>query len=310
MALAEAITWAARPDPVAEPGLLPEVLYIPSELLRDQLHLRSGAIARAIADCWRAGCLPITVADPGWVPAPGGLLVISLMPQAEQADEVVDPGNRDQLKRLTRRLISLRLPTSTLVGAPRGLDETRAAVAYLALAAAALPVGGPLPHLERAARLGQVTPVHGAKAEAEGSYRLLDVRASADPAPDLKIPFIDRAFPWPTRVVDLAPEEAISVLEPGAPPEEIGRRVLASVRGEARLRHLNAVAQLAGLQPIYLTRVPRRLGLAFYRLDPTLDAAARRPIVDLLGTLEGRTDEALFDAVIGDEPLTEPRPRP
>jgi len=189
------------------------------------------------------------------------------------------------------------------------LDEIRAAAAYLMIAAAALPADGPLSHLERAARLCQTTPVHCARGSPDEPFRLVDVRAAACPAPDLIMPFIDRAFPWPARVVDLDPNEAISVLVPGAPLEEISRRILTSVRGEARLRHLNAVARLAGLQPIFLTRAPRQLGLAFYRLDPKLDAAARESIVKLLHTLEGRTDESLFKAVGGDEPLAEPRPR-
>lgn len=308
-ALAVAIALAARPDRDAGPDASPDVMYIPHELLRPRQAPWSEAVMQAIGECWRARCLPMTVAEPGRASAPGGLLVVSLMLRAEEPNDIVDLGKGEDMKKLAGRPIALRLPASSLEGAPRGLGDTRAAAAYLTLAAATLPAEGPLPHLERVARLGQVNPVHWAEGEAEGPYRLLDVRAGIAPAPDLKIPFIDRAVPWSTRVVDLDPKDAISIMAPGAPREEIGRRILTSVRGEARLRHLNAVAQLAGLRPIYLTHVPRRLGLAFYRLDPELEAAARQPILNLLRTLEGQTDESLFNAVGGDEPLTQPQPR-
>jgi hypothetical protein len=145
-------------------------------------------------------------------------LVVSIQSQDRRNGEIVDMEEAANLKKLAGQPIALRLPSACLQGAPRGLDETRAAAAYMMIAAAVLPADGPLSHLERAARLSQVTPVRRASGKVAALYRLIDLQAAANPEPRLKIAFIDRTFPWPTRVVDLNPDEAISVLVPGAPP--------------------------------------------------------------------------------------------
>ncbi len=284
--LARAIRWAAAPAEKDHPALL----YVPYEELAAPACLRSDAVAKAIAECWRVGCLPFTVTRSSPATVPPGVLLVSLSPGRE--GEKTSPSGLAERK---DRPIALRLPAACLRGAPKELDRDRAAAAYLALAGAAVPADGRTAHLERAARLGQVTPVHKDKGREAAPYRIVDVKASLASRVTTPVPFLDKEYRWTTRLADL--KEVVNALSSDTTTEQVERRILLSVKNVASLRHLKALFGLTSLEPIYL--VPAREAILIARTSRQ-DRALRGRLVELLCTQVGKAEDCLFNAVAPD----------
>jgi hypothetical protein len=149
--------------------LRPEVLCLTGESIPLD-ERRSPALAEALVRSWRQSCLPLFVRGENNGPAPRGALDVMILPGNVQMfvveDETAEPPTRP---------FPVGLPEAVLGEAARRLGPSRAGAAYLALAAAALPAAGGVPHLERASLLALSGPVLSPADRAKPLCRVIDL---------------------------------------------------------------------------------------------------------------------------------------
>jgi hypothetical protein len=301
--LAGAITWAARPDRWGEAsGGGPAAIYIPSNLMGSPEARESRALSDALADCWRALCLPLTIEQgpsPASVP---GILSVCLVP-----DDAVGRPIRDDptlVEKVANRAVMLWLPQHCLDGSPDGPAELRKAAAYVTLVAALLPAQGRTALMERAARLTLSSPIRWTGREGYPPHRLLDLWAASGRVPSRCFEAFGRTFAWDELF------EGSSIIdhrERSRDPQHLPSLVLAAADDSASLRHILAAAQAAGARPVYLARP---VGLIYFRPIAGSSSEARERAIRILSTQVGRRGQGLFRSIAADTLLGPDLPIP
>jgi hypothetical protein len=243
----------------------------------------SSELMEGLGRCWEESCLPLLVTRWRRAPVLPGLLTVSIVDDRQWS--LLARADVDAMPDQSPALV---LPRSLLGDRARVLDPERAGAAYMALAAAALPIADePLPHLDRASRLVGVGPVFALAGDGSRLVRILDLNAGLAPNEALKVDFIGKTFPWDQRVDQT--REILDIQDLFDSPDEDKRRILTRVYGDVRLRHLGAIAQVLDSKPILLAPLPSQgVAYACFRLR-------ERPRPGVLG-LDLRLLRSLSDA--------------
>jgi hypothetical protein len=275
--LSDAIHWVLRQSP--------DVISLPRLAFP---HEPDGASrsAQAIRDGWKQGCVFVTLDPARSISVLPGILAIKVVGSQAVAPDAVPP------EEVWKRRVVLGLPRELLEGRPQSWDEARSAVAYLTLTIAAIPAEGPLAHLERAGLISLTAPTYPISGEGWDAVRLIDVRSIANAASrDGRLVFMNRVFTWESRVRDV--DQLLNIQHHFKGADEGERRINAVVRGDARLRHLAAAAQLTALEPIFLVSTPEPAGIATFRVDAARPEQRTAQALECLRTLESREDARL-----------------
>jgi hypothetical protein len=252
----------------------PEVLII-RESSFSQDFSGDTQLARALAKCWAAACLPIAVTTKAESAAhlPPGILTVRLIDR--EADGRFEKPTGSQPTFHSRTPLGL----STLLLSGTKLGREHAALAYIGLAAAALPAKGPLAHLERASLLWQTPETWTMHGSSDGAltFRPFDFSASYSTKRNDAVPLLGSTTPWTSRIADVKGFRRPQAPSPGggSSPE---RDVLMGVFGDTSWVLFDTAAQLTDLHPVFLIPDAYK-GVVALSLDARRDTRSLEDVV-------------------------------